>query len=282
MLGVSALVLAGLLATASSGCADSMFYRPNHYAYREPESVGARDVSFSAADGTRLHGWWIEVPDGVEPRGTVVFCHGNSQNLTAHVPEVAWLPQRGYRLLLFDYRGYGRSEGETTRAGTVTDALAAIDLALEIDPDRTLVYGHSLGGAIGLVAAARRPRVRGIVAEATFTSYRAVGASTVGSLLGWLAWLVVSSGNDPVDFLDHLPPRPLLVIHGDHDPIVPFELGERLFEKAAEPKAFYQVEGGRHGSPWHRQGAEFEGRLLTFFERALIDDDPSDGVKGGD
>jgi fermentation-respiration switch protein FrsA (DUF1100 family) len=265
-----ALLVASLAVVSNAGCADSLFYKPDARIYRSIEALGGREVSFRAGeDAPRLQGYWLEVPEDLPVRGTIVFCHGNSQNLTAHVPEVAWLPARGWRVLLFDYRGYGRSEGRTTRAGTVADACAAIDLALARDPERTVVYGHSLGGAIGLVATARRPAVRGIVAEATFPSYRAVAAAKVPPGLGWLAWLLVSGGEDPEDALAAIPPRPLLVVHGTADPIVPFRLGERLYDDALEPKALHVVEGGRHGSPWHVQRRQFEQVLLTFFAESV-------------
>ena len=145
---------------------------------------------------------------------------------------MSWLPARGFNLLLFDYRGFGRSEGEVTRAGTVADAVAAIDVALERDPKRTVVFGHSLGGAIGIVAAARRPRVRAIAVESTFPSYRAA-ARCSSSLLSLLVPLLVSTGEDPIAALPHLPPRPLLVIHGTADSITPFEQALVEFFRAA-------------------------------------------------
>ena len=81
-------------------------------------------------------------------------------------------------VLVFDYRGYGRSEGEPTREGLVDDAVAALDLALREEPDRTVVFGHSLGGAIAVVAASRRPAVRAVVAESTFPSFRAAARAS--------------------------------------------------------------------------------------------------------
>ena len=198
----------------------------------------------------------------------MVFCHGNARNLTWHVRYVAWLAERGFDVLVFDYRGYGASDGEPTRSGVVRDAVAAIDFALAREPERTVVFGHSLGGAIALSAVARRPAVRAVVAENTFPSYREVASATVP----WLSWLVpwlVSEGEDPVEALPHIPPRPLLVIHGTADRIVPYELGASLFEAALEPKRLHRVEGADHFTPWVYEGEAFEAMLTEFFDEAI-------------
>ena len=172
-----------LLLLLLPGCADGLFYRPGSDRIPAVAELGfaAEDVTFTAGDGTVLHGWWL--PANGTHAGTVVYCHGNTGNLARHVGWVSWLPAQGYDVLVFDYRGYGNSAGEPSRSGTVADAIAAIDFALARDPERTVVYGHSLGGAIALCAVAARPAVCGVVAEGTFPSYREVARSRV-PLLG--------------------------------------------------------------------------------------------------
>ena len=260
-------LLVGLVLTgwASCGLGDGLFFRPNSTIYAE-RPANAEEVVFFAPDGPALHGWWL--PSATPPRGSVVFCHGNARNLTWHVRYVAWLTERGFNVLVFDYRGYGASEGDPSRSGVVLDAVAAIDLVLARDPERTVVFGHSLGGAIALSAVARRPAVRAVVAESTFPTYRGVAAATVS----WLSWLVpwlVSEGEDPVDALPKIPPRPLLVIHGTEDHIVDYELGASLFEAALEPKRFHRAKGADHFTPWVYEGEAFEGMLTEFFAEAL-------------
>ena len=112
--------------------------------------------------------------------------------------------------------------------------------------------------------------MRGVVAESTFSNYREVAAATAP----WLSWfvpLVISAGFDPDEVLSELPPAPLLVIHGERDHIVPVELGERLYERASEPKALWKIPEARHMSPWAlpSRREEFEQRLLQFFAAAL-------------
>ena len=171
-LAIAGVPAATLLCAMLVGC-DSWFYFPGAEIHGTPETydLAVEEVTFAAPDGPDLHGWWV--PAKGKAQGTIVYCHGNFANLTLHAKFVRWVPARGFNLLVFDYRGYGKSEGVVTRAGTVADAVAAIDLALRRDPKRTVVFGHSLGGAIGIVAASKRPQVRAIVVESTFPSYRA-------------------------------------------------------------------------------------------------------------
>lgn len=247
---------------------DRFFYYPDDEVHGTPAEYGVdvEDVEFAAPGGPRLHGWWIDA-EGAS-KGTVVYCHGNAANITLHARYVAWLPKRGYSVLAFDYRGYGRSEGAPSREGTVDDAVAAIDFALARDPGRTLVFGHSLGGAVGVVAASRRSEVRAVVAESTFPSYRAVARASV-PLFGFMAGWFVPEGLDPVTVVGELAPRPLLVIHGDADEIVPIELGRGLYDRASEPKEFWSIAGADHFTPWVHLGEEFEVRICAFFAAAL-------------
>lgn len=268
------VALALLLAGAVLGTvvlwivADGLFYHPNDTVYSAPAAyqVTTETVAFSAPDGPQLHGWWL-APEG-RHRGTVVYCHGNAANLTLHTRYVAWLPKLGYAVLVFDYRGYGKSEGRVTREGTVRDAVAAVDFALARDPSNTVLFGHSLGGAIAISAAAERPAVRAVIAESTFPSYRRV-AALAAPWLAPLVPLVVSVGNDPVDAVKNLPPRPLLVIHGIEDNIVPVALGRELYAAAQEPKELWLVPGATHFTPWRVVPDEFERRVDAFFTAAI-------------
>lgn len=248
--------------------ADRLFFFPDDRIRGTPEDYGveAEVVRFSAPDGPELHGWWLR-PEG-EHRGTVVYCHGNAGNVTLHARHVAWLPAKGFAVLVFDYRGYGKSEGEVTRAGAVDDAVAAIDFALARDPERTVVFGHSLGGAIGVTATARRDAVRAVVAESTFANYREIACSMAPPFCSFVG-LFVSKGQDPDAVLDQLPPRPIFVIHGDEDQTVSVDLGRALYERASEPKQLWIVPGGKHLSPWHLVPDEFERRVVEFFTTAI-------------
>ncbi|MFO0981053.1 MAG: alpha/beta fold hydrolase [Planctomycetota bacterium] len=263
LIGTGALLLVAWL---SRHAGDRWFYRPDAVDHGTPESYGL-DV--------------VEVRFGTERAHAAQLagaCRGRAPRARSstrmaimptshHARFVAWLPRRGYDLLLFDYRGFGKSAGTVSRAGTVADTIAAIDFALARDGERTFVFGHSLGGALAIVAAASRPAVRAVVVESTFPSYRAAARRTV-PWLGALATWLVSPGFDPADVIDQISPRPLLIIHGASDHITPVELGKKLFAAACEPKRLWIVEGAAHESAWVRERRAFETEILSFFAAA--------------
>ncbi len=262
---VLALTLSGILGACSL---DSYFYQPSAVIYTQPADLGitVENVFFGAPNGPRLHGWWVKARGPA--RGTVVFAHGNAGNLRLHTPAVKWLPELGYNLLSFDYRGYGQSEGSVTRKGTIEDTLAAIDFATARDAGRVVVFGHSLGGAIGIAAAAERPAVRGVIAVSTFDSYPNMAAAKA-PYVAWLVHLFVSEDFDPALASAQLAPRPLLLVHGTADLVVPFERGRALFEQASEPKQFVVMNGGDHSLPPDRDGPAFKLLIKRFLERAI-------------
>ncbi|MCC6672239.1 MAG: alpha/beta hydrolase [Planctomycetes bacterium] len=259
---VVGVILSGL---ALRGLGDRWFFFPEVGVPVKPQDPGVQidDVTFAAPGGPVLHGWWLRAEGSA--RGTVVYCHGNHANRGHHFRFVQWLPRRGFDVLIFDYRGYGDSAGSPTREGLVDDTIAAIDLALARDPGRTVVFGHSLGGALGIVAAAARPAVRAVIAESTFATYRAAARASMPALGPLVPWLV-SGGHDPVDALARIAPRPLLVVHGREDRITPLALGEELFAAAREPKSLHLVHRGGHVAAWVTEGAAFEERFCAFVD----------------
>ncbi|MCI0651187.1 MAG: alpha/beta hydrolase [Planctomycetes bacterium] len=264
---------------------NGLFYYPTRVAYSRPEEQPTRceQVAFASGDGTRLHGWLLHPAGGAAAEGTVLFFHGNAQNLSSHVNFVNWMPIEGFRVFIFDYRGYGRSEGKPAREGIHQDCLAAIAYLRgrsDIDATRLLVFGQSLGGACGLAALGEgiaeqgeefRRGIRGIAVESSFHSYRGI-ANTVlgGTFLTWpLVWCLIGNGHSPADSIERLASIPLLVIHGDADPVVPFSQGERLFRAAPEPKEFWRVPGGGHTAALCELGPVYRPRLLAFFRECL-------------
>lgn len=286
------LVAAGLLVIVGiGGCGmgNRLFYFPNNLVYNDPASEGLEheDVFFSAGDGTRLHAWFIPAKPG-PARGTVIFYHGNAQNLTAHYEGVSWLPRSGYNLFLFDYRGYGRSEGEVTRKGTFLDSVAALEYIRSREDVRELPlagFGQSLGGACLLAALGETDphQVCGVAVESTFWSYQGVAQEHLGA--NWLTWLVqwplahwlVTDEHSPSRSLRNLAGVPLLVIHGDDDEIVPFNQGKKLYERAPEPKRFIHVPGGQHTEAiaGHRFRNTYRKQLLEFFNDCVSGDAPN-------
>lgn len=261
-----------------AGCSGLMF-QPERELLPTPQRLHLvyRDVDFASADGTPLHGWFL--PAAGPPRGTVVFLHGNAENISTHLGSVYWLPARGFNVFLFDYRGFGRSGGEADLKGVNLDAAAAIRAAgtLEgVDPDRLVVFGQSIGGAIAVyaVATGAREGVRLVVAESTFASYRRITREKLGE--AWLTWalkwplsFLIPERYSPGPVAARVAPIPLLVIHGDADRIVPLRHGRALYAAAAEPKRLWVVPGGGHIEAFGRLGDVWRDRLVALMEAVL-------------
>jgi pimeloyl-ACP methyl ester carboxylesterase len=186
-----ARALAVLPALLLAGCTGLIFQPlPDHLL--TPDRIGLpwRDVAFTTADGVRLHGWFL--PASAPRQGSVLLLHGNAENISTHIASVAWLPGAGFDVLLFDYRGYGRSVGSPTLDGLHDDfaaALATLFALPEVDPRRVVVLGQSLGGALaitGLASSPRRRAVRALVVEGAFTSYRALAQEKLADF--WPTW----------------------------------------------------------------------------------------------
>jgi fermentation-respiration switch protein FrsA (DUF1100 family) len=151
-----------LLPTVGCATADRALYHPDAKVYTTPRSDGLafEELAITSADGTPLSAWFIPATT-TAAKGTAVHFHGNAQNMTAHYSFVKWLPAAGYNLVVFDYRGYGRSQGQPSRKGTIADGAAVLAYVREradVAPQSIIVIGQSLGGAIALAALAERWR----------------------------------------------------------------------------------------------------------------------------
>lgn len=237
------------------GVGDGLFYFPTKHVYGRPETydLDFQSVEFNSADGTRLHGWFF--PAVGDARGTVVHCHGNAGNITGHFESVKWLPAAGWNVFCFDYRGYGQSGGHPTREGTIQDALAAVASVRQredVDPNRIVMLGQSLGGAVGVVVAAQCPTIRGIAVEGAFSHYRTEAAFICRQniffhpIAGLLSRALISEGLEPIDWVGRIAPKPILFVCGTADRIVEYHQTVALHEAAGEPKSLHVIEGGGH------------------------------------
>jgi pimeloyl-ACP methyl ester carboxylesterase len=213
-------------------------------------------------------------PAGRDPLGTVLFSHGNAGNLANHLPFAEFLPMQGYRLVLYDYRGYGASsDWSPSRASTIEDCHSALDAVLATY-GKPWLYGHSLGSSISLtVAAERREDVRGVVAVAPFTAYRDVARAALGhpglaSPVVWPLGFLVSRGNDPIEAVEKISPTPILFVHGTGDRIVPSKMSEKLYAAAREPKEILLIPDVGHNDDWRAMGPEFVERVLRFLQHS--------------
>ena len=239
------LRLAGL-AVALGSCT-GLIFQPMRELVLTPDEIGLdyRDVQLEAMDGVRLHGWFL--PAEPPRRASVLFLHGNAQNISTHIRSVAWLPAEGFDVLLLDYRGYGLSGGRPSLAGLQLDFEAALEALLErpdADPDRVIVLGQSLGGALAITALAASPRrgqVRALIVEGALTSYRALAREKLADF--WLTWLLqaplgltIDDRYRAIDAIGELAPLPVLIVHGEKDRVVPPDHAMMLYEEARPPK----------------------------------------------
>ncbi len=240
---------------------NSLIFFPARYPEGDwrPAGLEFEDVFFQSGEGTPLHGWYVPCKT---PRGVVLFCHGNAGNITHREEIIRRLRDvSGVTVFIFDYRGYGRSEGKPSGQGVLDDArVARAWLARRegIAEDRLILMGESLGGAVAVDLAAEKG-ARGLILESTFTSLADVGAYHYP----WLPVRVFLRTR--LDSLGKIKNYrgPLFQSHGDADTIVPFKFGRALFDAANEPKQWITAAGADHNDLRSRQYYERLGQFVA-------------------
>lgn len=262
----SALLLAGVFYI--SFCAILFFsqtrivYYPERHIITTPSAIqlSYRDVTFSAEDGTRLTGWYIPAESS---KGVILFCHGNAGNISHRLDTIDLFHRLGYSTFIFDYRGYGKSEGSPSEGGTYQDVEAAWNYLVRtegIANTAIIIFGRSLGSSIGAWLASREQPAACIL-ESSFTSAKDVAAT----LYPYLPVSILCRYKyDSVQALKTAR-CPLLFIHSTDDEIIPFRLGRRLFEAAPEPKTFLEIEGD-HNAGFLLSSKKYEAGIRTFLD----------------
>lgn len=205
-----------------------------------PRDVGFEyvDVNFETADGVSLHGWYVHAD---KPRGTVLFLHGNAGNISHRLDSIAIFHELGLDTFIIDYRGYGQSEGKTSEEGTYRDAEAAWEYLVTergLDPARIVVFGRSLGGAVAAELATHHTPAA-LIVESSFPSV----AEMASHLYPFIPVRHMLRLRYPViDYVTRIT-SPILIVHSRDDDIIPFAMGQALYEAAPEPKAFLELAG---------------------------------------
>lgn len=266
-----------VLAMLCAGCT-SVFFQPDRTLFQTPGLYGLeyQPVELHAADGMELFAWFL--PARGKARGSVLYLHGNGQNISTQFANVAWMPAAGFNVLALDYRGYGGSQGEPSLPGAQLDidaAMQALLLRSDVDPTRIVVFGQSLGGALAIhyVAHSRfRDSVRALVVDSAFSDYERIGREKLAAAVitwpfQWFASLAIDNRYSPEASVGLLSPVPVLFIHGDADSIVPLHHSQRLFELAGFPKELWVVPGAGHIQAI--QSKELRARLTEYLVRAV-------------
>lgn len=220
-----------------------LLFQPTKYPQGnwEPNGLDFTDVWITSKDGTQIHGWFCPAE---KPKGVVLYCHGNGGNLAGRSSVLSLLQREmGVSVLIFDYRGYGRSKGQATVAGALDDTRAArreLAQLAKVRESDIVLFGRSLGGAIAIQMAADDPP-RGLIIESSFSSLRDAAREHFPKL----AWIVPRDKlNSTLAITDVR--CPLLQCHGDADRVISIESGRRLFAAAAKPKQFVTLSGLGH------------------------------------
>jgi uncharacterized protein len=237
-----------------------LIFRPVARIERTPRDIGLDYEEVRIGVSTRdkktekVHGWWVPGAKGdpagpaLHSRQVMLYLHGNGGNISHNLAAVQAFHQLGFSTLIFDYRGYGRSEGAfPTEAEVYRDAGAVWDYLVKIrgiQPENIFLYGHSLGGAIAIDLAVRQPQVAGVITDGTFTSMRAV-ADQVPIYRFFPADLLLTHYFDSLSKL-RLLRAPLLLIHGTEDRVVPPTMSQVLYDKATVPKQLLILPGAGH------------------------------------
>lgn len=221
--------------------------------------IPLEDVWFSSADGTKLFGWYVET---AADRPVILWCHGNAGNVINRLDNLVRLFKSSFSVFLFDYRGYGRSQGRPSEEGLYLDAIGAYDYLTRtrmIRPERLIVFGRSLGAAVAGDLAGQKPAA-GLVLESSFPSIEAVAKFHYGGLP--LHWLLGAEFR----LIDRLPTLslPKLIIHGDQDDIIPLVLGRQVFDGSLPPKSFYVIAGAGHNNTYVVGGSAYFNRFAEF------------------
>jgi fermentation-respiration switch protein FrsA (DUF1100 family) len=239
-----------------------LVYFPDAVLAATPESIGLEweSVLLETDDGVRVHGWYVPAEAG---RPVLLFCHGNAGNISHRLESIRLFHDLGLSVFIFDYRGYGRSEGTPSEGGTYRDAHAAWRYLREekgYPPNRIILFGRSLGSAVAIELASHEAP-GGLIAEGSFPS-----AVDIGTRAYW--WL-------PVRLLARIRydsrakisriACPKLFIHSAQDEIVPIGLGRKLYDLAAEPKSFLEIQG-THNEIFIHAGSPYASGIGDFLE----------------
>lgn len=251
--------------------ADRYIYRPSPYPEGRWETAAfpKEDCHFHARDGVRLHGWWVP---SEESHGTVLYFHGNSGNISDRLEKIHALRSLNLNVFIWDYRGYGRSEGVPSDAGLALDARAAYEhvVHLHLSPtNRLLFYGESLGTAIA-IRLASEAGCAGVVIQSGFPSIRDIADSMLhlpGVVKRPILWMLRTRHNS-LDWISAVR-VPKLFVHGTRDELIPLPLARRLFEAAPEPKEWWPVRNATHTDIWSIGGEEYLSCLRAFVQRVL-------------
>ncbi len=241
-----------------------MIFAPSREIEITPDEVGLAfdDVFVNVTDTERIHAWYFPAAATEATSRTVLFCHGNAGNISGRIETAQLLLELGVNVLLFDYRGYGRSDGEPTEANVYADAQAAFDWLRQqkrLQATDIFVFGRSLGGAVAVEMGVVND-CGGVIVESSFTSIVAMGQRVYPYLP---VSLLARYRFDSISKMAGIRAK-VLVTHSPDDDMIPYEMGQQLHEAASGERAFISLSGG-HNDQSYFDNASYRNGLREFF-----------------
>ncbi len=235
---LTSLIAALLL--LSYGCQEGLIFHPRQGRQATPAAAGFEfeELLVETPDGAKIHGYWVPHPNSTV---AALWCHGNAGNISGRVSSIPSFHDLGLGVLMFDYRGFGLSEGDLSERGTYLDAQTMYDYlveALAVPSDEIVIYGKSLGGGVAAHLASQNP-ARTLILDSTFSSIETFASE----LFPFLPAKLILRYEYPTAKNVQKRNMPVLVIHSENDEMIPLHHGENIFNAAVEPKRFVLATG---------------------------------------
>lgn len=232
--------------------------------------VGTRieNVSFPGKNGVMLHGWFLKVPDA---KRVVLLSHGNGGNLTDRMPLMAMFLRDGQSVFIWDYEGYGRSQGSPSLDNFCVDGLAAFNWLVAnkgYAESQIIVFGESLGTAVTCQIASQR-KVAGIILQSPFTSLPTLARQKVLFLKLFPNQLFPKTGQLNNLAILSKPHAPLLIVHGKQDRLIPFEHAKKIYEQAAAPKTLVELPNAGHNDIYEVDFEQYNAAVKEFLSNQI-------------
>ncbi len=240
-----------------------------------PDEVGLtyEEVWFTNRDGIQLNGWLVPGEPGMP---LVLVCHGNAANISNQVNNLQYFNEIGFSTFIFDYRGFGKSNGQATREEDLyVDARGALGYlaAKGWSSSQVIYYGHSMGAAVSLQMGLEFPPAA-VVMESPFTNMSDIAWHTAPITYALIGWWAIRDRFDNINKIEKLS-TPVVIFQGEEDPVVPVEMAQRLYQRARQPKTLYLIPGGGHTNLYQVGGKGYRSAWLELRRHAM-----SSGQKG--
>lgn len=270
-------ILKIILACVALSSCSSLLYFPSGARYINEKNlpIAPEEIFLKSSEDKQLMSWFFKSSNTKKSQVTIIFSHGNGQNMSAHFRSLYWLLDLGINYLIVEYPGYGPNDGTPSPRSTIESVTLAMDWTRKNRPeDKILLFGQSLGGNVMLRALSEYSEKKSFCAvaiESSFASYKEVAQSILAKKwflwpFQWLPYLLLSDSRAIVSNFKELPDLPYFIIHGDRDKIVPFSLGKKLYKKLPANKSFLKVDGGRHIDTFYKH-QEHRKDFLDFISK---------------